>query len=123
MTKPELINMICELLEIPKINRMIETQITRFVTRHGYDYKDIGRALYYFVEVQGNKPEVEKGIGIVPFVKEEATAHFEKLKREQQKQERQGEEVKAELEKERKVFKINPRKREIRNNKINIEDL
>lgn len=123
MTKPELIKLICELLNIPKVNRMIETQITRFVTRHGYDYKDIGRALYYFVEVQGNKPEVEKGIGIVPFVKEEATAHFEKLKREQQKQERQGEEVKNELNKERKVFKINPRKREIKNNKINIEDL
>jgi len=123
MTKPELINMICDLLGIPKVNRMIETQITRFVTRHGYDYKDIARALYYFVEVQGNKPEVEKGIGIVPFVKEEATAHFEKLKREQQKQERQGQEVRNELNKERKVFKINPRKREIKNNKINIEDL
>lgn len=123
MTKPELMNLICDLLKIPKVNRMIETQITRFVTKHGYDYKDIGRALYYFVEVQGNKPEVEKGIGIVPFVKEESTAYFEKLKREQQKQERQGEEVKEELNKERKVFKINPRKREIKNNKINIEDL
>jgi len=84
MTKPELIKLICELLGIEKPNRMIETQITRFVTKHGYDYKDIGRALYYFVEVQKNKPDVSKGIGIVPFVKEESTAYFEKLKREQQ---------------------------------------
>jgi hypothetical protein len=102
---------------------MIETQITRFVTKHGYDYKDIGRALYYFVEVQKNKPDVSKGIGIVPFVKEESTAYFEKLKREQQKQNSQAEEVKKEIIKEKKVFKINPRKREIKNNKINIEDL
>jgi hypothetical protein len=123
MTKPELMSLICELLEIPKVNRMIETQITRFVTKHGYDYKDIGRALYYFVRVQNNKPEVDKGIGIVPFIKEESTDYFEKLKRDQQKQERQGEEVKEELNKERKVFKINPRKREMKNNKINIEDL
>jgi len=123
MTKPELIKLICELLGIEKANRMIETQITRFVTKHGYDYKDIGRALYYFVEVQKNKPDVSKGIGIVPFVKEESTAYFEKLKREQQKQNSQAEEVKKEIIKEKKVFKINPRKREIKNNKINIEDL
>lgn len=123
MTKKELTNLICELLEIPQVNRMIETQITRFVTKHGYDYKDIGRALYYFVTVQNNKPDVSRGIGIVPFVKEESTAYFEKLKREQQMQERQGQEAKEEFSKERKVFKINPRKREIKNNKIKIEDL
>lgn len=123
MNKKELRDLICELLEIKAVNHMIESQITRFVTKHGYDYKDIGRALYYFVRVQGNKPEVNKGIGIVPFVKEEATAHFEKMKREQQLKERQGEEVKQELNSERKVFKINPRKREIKNNKINIEEL
>lgn len=123
MTKKELTTLICDLLEIPQVNRMIETQITRFVTKHGYDYKDIGRALYYFVTVQKNKPDISKGIGIVPFVKEESTAYFEKLKREQQMKERQGEEVKEEFSKERKVFHINPRKREIKNNKIKIEDL
>jgi hypothetical protein len=123
MTKKELINLICEQLEIPQVNRMIETQITRFVTKHGYDYKDIGRALYYFVTVQKNKPDISKGIGIVPFVKEESTAYFEKLKREEQMKQRQGQEVKQELDKERKVFHVSPRKREIKNNKINIEDL
>lgn len=123
MTKVELINLICELLEINKLNSMIESQITRFVTKHGYDYKDIGRALYYFVRVQNNKPDVSRGIGIVPFVKEESTAHFEKMKREQQMQERKAEEVKEESAKVRKVFIANPRKREIKNNKIKIEDL
>ena len=123
MNKNELKDVICDLLGIDKINRMIDTQITRFVTKHGYDYKDIGRALYYFVEVQGNKPDKSKGIGIVPFVKEDATKYFEQLKREKQRQLREGEKLKKELEKEKKVFKINPRKREIKNNKINMEDL
>jgi hypothetical protein len=38
-------------------------------------------------------------------------------------QDRKAEEVKEESAKERKIFKANPRKREIKNNKIKIEDL
>lgn len=123
MSKQELLDLICELLEIPKINRMIETQITRFVTKHGYDYKEIGRALFYFVRVKGQTPDISKGIGIVPFVKEEAMAYFEKLKRDKQKEEQNALQLKKELAKDQRIFKINPRKREIKNHKINMEDL
>ena len=68
MTKKQLIELICDLLDIESINHMIKTQITKFTTQYGYTYKEIGRAVYFFVTVKKNTPNLDYGIGIVPKV-------------------------------------------------------
>jgi hypothetical protein len=76
MNRKELETLICELYDIPNINSMIGSQITKFQKLHGYTEKDIARAVAYYVEVLGNVPDRRKGIGIVPFVMEEAQRYY-----------------------------------------------
>lgn len=123
MTKQELFEVIKETLGIKEINTMIKNQITRFVTKHGYTYKDIGRAIYFFVVVEENEPEIDKGIGIVPFVKDRSEKYFEDLKRKKYMQEKQAKEIVEEQVKNKKVFYAKPRERNIKNKYINMEDL
>lgn len=122
MKKAELEKLICELLDIPEVNRMIKVQISRFVTERGYDYKDIGRALYYFVEVQGNTPDKSRGIGIVPFVKDDAVKYFENEKRKQQAQNREAEKIKNGTNNKPKI-KVSPKRKERGRRFIDMEDL
>ena len=93
MNKAELEKLICELLGIDQVNRMIKTQITRFTTKDGYSYKDIGRSLFYFVNVKKQKPDVSRGIGIVPFVKDDAHKYFEALKYKEQEQTKEARKI------------------------------
>jgi len=107
MTRKELEQLIAELYGVEAINSMIDAQITKFQKLHGYTEKDIARAVAYYVEVLGNVPDRRKGIGIVPFVMEEANRYYNaqaversRLKDEAQKI-RQG---------ETKVIKVKPKK-------------
>jgi len=93
MTKAELEKLICELLGIDEVNRMIKTQITRFTTKDGYSYKDIGRSLFYFVKVKKQVPDVTRGIGIVPFVKDDAHKYFEALKYKENQQDKEANKI------------------------------
>ena len=90
--KVELETLICELFHIEKPTKMMLSQITRFVTgqEYGYTYLDIARSLAYFIEEQGNTPDIEKGIGIVPWVIDDARRFYNQLANEQAEFKQQG---------------------------------
>jgi hypothetical protein len=90
--KVELETLICELFHIEKPTKMMLSQITRFVTgqEYGYTYLDIARSLAYFIEEQGNTPDIEKGIGIVPWVIDDARRFYSQLANEQAEFKQQG---------------------------------
>jgi hypothetical protein len=108
MTRKELEQLICELYDIANINSMIGSQITKFQKLHGYTEKDIARAVAYYVEVLGNVPDRRKGIGIVPFVMEEAHRYYnaQAVDRARIKQEAQ----KIKTETATKTIKVRPKK-------------
>ena len=67
----------------------IKKQIKDYVTNHGYTYSGIHKALVYYYEVKGNKFDEGKaqgGIGIVPFVYQNAYNYYYAIWEAQQKQ-------------------------------------
>ena len=86
MTKQELEQFICEIFQIDECTSMILRQINKYVTERRYDYKNIARALSYYVDVQGNTLDIKYGIGIVPLVMNDALKYFEQLKKQQEEQ-------------------------------------
>lgn len=123
MNKKELDTFICETLDIPALNSMIENQISKFIKQYGYSYKDIGRAVYFYIEVLGNKPKKEMGIGIVPFVMDDTKKYFYKLEIEEKNRKKQAEILKNSLEKEKKIITVKPKRKRNGIHKIKIEDL
>jgi len=120
MTKQELREFICDVLQIPKVNAMIEAQINRFVIELEFDYKEIAQALVFYHEVQGNKYDPKYGLGILPHVREQANAYFHKKRKEKQKQLESLEEANKQPDIILKVNKITRRKQKP---KIDIENL
>lgn len=75
--REELNKYICTLFKIDKITPLINTQIDNFKSVNGYTCLGIKATLHYFFDLKGNIiTEDIKGIGIVPFVYEEARAFF-----------------------------------------------
>lgn len=101
----------------PKIN----SQLKLFITKYPFTYKGILRALTYHFEVKnGSKNKADEGIGIVPYVYEEAQEYYNKLTN---KQEKVAKTVEKLLEQKPVVMKIrkNNEKKEIP--LFNLEDL
>jgi hypothetical protein len=119
MTKEELVALICEIYDIPDINTMIEQQINKFF-KQGISYKDIGRAISFYIEEQGNLPKKEMGIGIIPYVVDEARNFYEKKKQEQNKLRQEA--LKLKQQHSQRTIKVKP-VRKVKRYKINIEDL
>ena len=83
MNQEELEAIICELYSIKEVTPLIRHQISNFVKQHGYSYKDIGRAFYYYAEVLGKELKLSGGIGIVPYFMDEAQKYFAAEKQKQ----------------------------------------
>ena len=67
----------------------IKKQIKDYVTNHGYTYSGIHKALVYYYEIKGNRFDENKaqgGIGIVPFVYQNAYNYYYAIWEAQQKQ-------------------------------------
>lgn len=86
MEKQELLEYICDWYGITKVPQIILNQIYKFTTERRYSYKDIARALSYYIEVQHNKPEIKYGIAIVPYVMDEAQKWFKQKEKEKEQQ-------------------------------------
>ncbi len=68
----------------------IKKQIKDYVTNHGYTYSGIHKALVYYYEIKGNRFDEGKaqgGIGIVPYVYQNAFNYYYAIWEAQQKQE------------------------------------
>jgi hypothetical protein len=70
--RQQLIDYICKLYRIEVPSGMILKQIKDFQTDYKYKLKGMELALRYFHETLGNPVQQGAGIGIVPFVYEEA---------------------------------------------------
>lgn len=76
--RQELIGYICELFRIEVPSGMILKQIKDFQEDYKYKLKGMELALRYFHETLGNRPQQGGGIGIIPFVYEDAKQHYMK---------------------------------------------
>jgi hypothetical protein len=74
--RKELIEYICVLYKIEIPTGMILKQIKNFTEEYKYKYKGIELALRYFYETLDNKPRQGDGIGIVPYVYDDAKRHY-----------------------------------------------
>lgn len=75
--RKDLIDYVCKLHNI-KHPGVIVRQIKEFEESYGYTLKGIELALRYFHEIQGN-PVDRVGIGIVPWIYEDAKRHYKKI--------------------------------------------
>ena len=74
--KEKLLRYIEKLLR-KKVDYKITNQIKTYTKDKRYTHKDIHQALYYFYEIKNNSTaKANGGIGIVPYVIDEAKAYF-----------------------------------------------
>jgi len=75
--KKKLVNYIERLLH-KELDYKVKSQLNNFCLKKQYSYKDIYNALYYFYDIKNNSTaKANGGIGIVPYVIDEARAYFE----------------------------------------------
>lgn len=74
--RKDLISYICQLYRLDAPTGMILKQIKEFKEELKYKYKGMELALRYFHETLGNPIQERTGIGIIPFVYEDAKKHF-----------------------------------------------
>lgn len=75
-----------ELFQISYIEPRIKAQIKKYVEEYNYTYSGMQKALYYYYEIKGgDKSKANGGIGIVPYVYQNAYNYFYELWLAQQK--------------------------------------
>lgn len=67
---------ICEIFRIDFPTGLMAKQIKTYSTEQGYKYKGMELALKYFFDTLGNRPQEGQGIGIIPYVYEDAKQHY-----------------------------------------------
>lgn len=86
--REELEEYILKLLNLPAITPKIRKQINTYHTEYKYTYTGIKKALIYHYEVKkGDIKQANSGIGIVPYVYENARAYYYQIWQAQQKNE------------------------------------
>ncbi len=74
--RKELIDYICKLYGIETLTGMMLKQIKDFHEEYHYKYKGMELALRYFFETLNNQIQDGTGIGIIPFVYEDAKNYY-----------------------------------------------
>jgi hypothetical protein len=74
--RQELLQYICDLYRIEVPSGMILKQIKDYKEEFHYKYKGMELALRYFYETLGNSVQEGTGIGIIPYVYEDAKRHY-----------------------------------------------
>ncbi|EJN7321781.1 hypothetical protein NRV55_000336 [Staphylococcus pseudintermedius] len=91
----ELIEYICTLFNTDKPSGLVLKQIqTYHNTPYNYRYKAIHMALQYFYVIKNNSTRNSKGIGILPYIYDEAANFYRNLVRIQNTELKEKEEVK-----------------------------
>jgi len=72
-----LIQYICDIYEVDVPTGFMFTQIKNFKEQYNYTYKGMELTLDYFYNVKtNNTPDIDKGLGIIPYIYEEAKQFF-----------------------------------------------
>lgn len=120
--RKELHEYICELYSMPIVNGFILKQIKEFEEVYGYKLGGMKLALQYFHEIEGNPVESAnvkyktQGIGIIPYIYDEARDHFMKMNQIQQSAKEKKITTEAEV-----IYVRQPKKK--RTNYIDIEGI
>lgn len=120
--RKELHEYICELYNMPQVNGFILKQIKEFEEVYGYKLGGMKLALHYFHVIEGNSVEVAsgkyktQGIGIIPYVYDQAKDHFIKMQQIQQKA------SEIDIKTEAEIIYVRPPKKK-RTNFIDIEGI
>ena len=118
-SKQKLFDYICKLFKITEITPMLNAQVIKMTKESGLTYNGIYLSLVYFFQIKGNKPTLETGIGIVPYIYNEAKEFFLKEK----EVERQAKQYFAN-KKEEITIQVKPKQSQIQQIKqISIDDL
>lgn len=72
----QLMSYICELYQIEAPTGWILKQVKDFKEQFHYSYKGMRTTLNYFYEIEGNDPADSLGVGIIPFVYDEAKKFY-----------------------------------------------
>lgn len=71
---------ICQVFQIDYVHAKIRRQINDMIAKYGYSYSGILGTLRYWFEIKRNPVDAAKGgIGIVPYVYEDAKRYFQNL--------------------------------------------
>lgn len=82
--RKELIEYICQLFGYKRPPSKVYTQMTKYIEEQHYTYVGILNTVRYFYEIKnGAKDKANGGIGIVPYVYEEANAYYSKVEKKQ----------------------------------------
>ncbi len=76
--KVNLENFIKDLFGVPTLSYVMKAQIKRYVEKEGFTYSGIHGTLNYFFVLKGNSTKNAQGIGIVPYVYEDAKKYYTK---------------------------------------------
>lgn len=112
--RKQLIAYVCDLYKVDKPSMLVLTQMKRMHEDNGWRYLAIQMTLEYFYEIKNNSTRNSNGIGIVPYVYEEATDYYKRLAK-------INDQVIGEVKKE--TTYINAPKRVQRKKRINMEEL
>ena len=83
---------------------VINSQLKTFMTKYNYTYKGILNALVYFYDVKnGSKAKANEGIGIVPYIYDEAQTYYYNL---HNKQEKVAQVIEKQLKEQPVILKI-----------------
>ena len=78
--KQVLINYIQELFNIPQLTKKIMSQIEKFRVSYDYTYTGMYKSLKWFYETKQNPiTKANDGIGIIPYIYEEAKQYYQNL--------------------------------------------
>ena len=101
---------------------VIISQLKNFMEKYPYyTYEGILNALTYFYDVKkGSKKKASEGIGIVPYVYDEAQEYYQKLN---YKQEKVAETIIKQLDKEPVVIKVKKQREKKEKPLYNLEEL
>lgn len=80
LDKLDLENYLIQLFSLEYVEPQMQLMIKKFISEKGFTYSGIKKALIYFYEVKGNKPDNKgKSLGIVPYVYEDSKRYFYSL--------------------------------------------
>ena len=114
--KEELEQYIKQLFHINKVTVKIQKQIDRYVKENNYSYSGIRRSLFYFYEIKKNSLDKSNdGIGIVPWVYQEAYNYYYSL---WEAQNRNQNKVMDDYKPNEIIITIPPPKRKIKKSKL-----
>ncbi|PAV30312.1 hypothetical protein CIL05_07530 [Virgibacillus profundi] len=111
--RTQLIEFIMTLLDLKKPTGMILMQIKRFQDEFGYTYKGMELSLRYFHEILGNEVQENGGIGIIPYIYEDATRQYV-----QQMKINEAAQNEDNYKNEERVVYISPKGQPKKNNKL-----